>query len=82
MGDEKRIAIKVNADNDSLLPLSNGVFVIGNVDELNGAGAEEMAFMPTRHELLQLVKYWTREILEIRYSWFLSAGTDSTEIRV
>ena len=36
--------------------------LIGYVDEVNGPGSEEVSgFVPTRHELIQLVKYWATE---------------------
>ena len=82
MADHKRKIHTVNADNEFLEPLAARHFVIGQVDQVNGAGAEELPFMPTRHELLELVKYWVREILNVQYFWFLYAGTGSTEMRV
>jgi MacB-like periplasmic core domain len=37
--------------------------------------------VPTRHELIQLVKYWQREALEIEYWWFLFRQVGSSETR-
>ena len=78
MAIQKQEINAVNADSDFLQPLPAGPFVIGRVDRVNGAGAVEVPFMPTRHELLQLVKYWAREILEIQYCWFLYESSGST----
>ena len=66
-------------DSQDLGPLG----VIGHVDEVNGAGSLEVPdFVPTRHELIQLVKYWATEALEIIYWWIVYGTTGSTEIRV
>jgi hypothetical protein len=71
-----------NADNESLMPWGNGKVVIGYVEEVNGKSAGKVAgFVPTRHELIQLVKYWQRKALEQEYSWFLSGQVGSTETR-
>jgi hypothetical protein len=48
-----------------------GTFSIGYVEEVNGTGAQEVQeFLPTRHELLQLVKYWARVDVDINTSTF------------
>jgi len=68
-----------NSDNDLLLPM--GVF--GSVDEVNGPGAAEIPdFVPTRHELLQLLNFWVKKALDYEYFAFLYAQTGSTEIRL
>jgi hypothetical protein len=70
----------VNADNDCL-----GEFAgfIGHVDEVNGSGALEIpAFVPTRGELLQLVRYWYERILDIQWFWYMYGQTGSMEIRL
>jgi len=68
-----------NSDNDLLLPM--GVF--GSVDEVNGPGSEEIPdFVPTRHELLQLLNFWVKEALDWEYFDFLFATSGSTEIRL
>ena len=46
-----------NADNEWL----GSPFPIAAVEEVNGPGAAELAgFVPTRHELLELARYWAR----------------------
>ena len=60
-----RVAL-LNADNESLGAMRCGTFSIGYVEEVNGTGAQEVQeFLPTRHELLQLVKYWARVDVDI-----------------
>jgi len=73
-----------NEDNELLLAFStNGRFVIGSVDEVNGPGAQEIPdFIPTRHELIQLAKHWAREVVGIRWFEFVTGSTGSTEIRL
>jgi len=70
----------INADNDLLHPLSAGRIQIGCVDEVNGpGGAEVPEFVPTRHELIQIAKYWIFVDLDIHFSCWLLAGSGSTE---
>ena len=58
-----------NKDNDLLLPWGNSRLVVGYVDEVNGPGAAEIPdFVPTRHELLQLVKFWVKEALAYEFT--------------
>ena len=74
---------QLSADSDDLGPLVAGPFQIGALDEVNGEGGIEVPdFVPTRNELLQLVKYWERVTLEIEYFWFLYQQTGSTDIRM
>jgi hypothetical protein len=70
-----------NADNEWLEAVHAGPFVIGQVDEVNGPGAEEVPFVPTKHELIQLVKYWTKIAFDIEYFWFLYQQYGSSESR-
>jgi len=74
----KRTIVR-NSDNDLLLPMG----VLGSVDEVNGPGAAEIPdFVPTRHELLQLLNFWVKEALDYEYFEFLYAQTGSTELRL
>ena len=51
--------------------------------EVNGDEAREIPeFTPTRHELLELVKYWTREATETRFFCWANQQSGSTEIRL
>jgi hypothetical protein len=79
----KKRTIAKNSDNDFLLPSGNERFVVGYVEEVNGAGAKEIAgYIPTRHELIQLVKYWYGQFLDLEWSFFTTGQTGSYEIRL
>ena len=81
MSDKREIV--TNKDNELLRPWGNEKIVIGYVEEVNGAGAMEVPeFDPTRHELIQLVKYWAEVAFRIEYEWFLTGCTGSTEMRL
>jgi hypothetical protein len=72
-----------NADNQGLGEEFFGPFTVGYVDEVNGLGAEEVqGFVPTRHELIELAKYWAKVDLEIAWSCFCSMGNGGREIRL
>ena len=59
-----RARVVSNADNEWLEPLGP----IGHVSEVNGPDAAEVpAFVATRHELLQVAKYWADVELDL---WF------------
>ena len=63
---EPRIVVS-NADNAALMPKSIGGAVLGHVEEVNGEeGREVTGFIPTRHELKQIVKFWYDELLYLR----------------
>jgi hypothetical protein len=70
----------INRDNDLLHPLAG---CIGHVDEVNGRSATEIPeFIPTQHELLELVKYWTKVALGIEFLWFCYESPGSSDIRL
>jgi hypothetical protein len=72
-----------NADNECLGQLRGGGFTIGHVDEVNGHGAEEIqAFVATRHELIQLLKYWAKKAIDIDYDRFFYEQPGSSDRRV
>jgi len=55
-----------NADNEWLGSFGGSGLRIGAVDEVNGSGAAEVVgFIPTRHELLELARYWANVAVEI-----------------
>lgn len=71
-----------NSDNEWLGTVEAGGACIGHVDEVNGLGAKEVeGFVPTRHELLTLVKYFAKTAIEDEYFCFLYACSGSTESR-
>jgi len=42
------------------------------VEEVNGPLAVEVQdFVPTRHELIQLVMYWAEQLIEVQYDGFM-----------
>jgi len=52
------------------------------LDEFNGPGAEEIqGFVPTRHELIQIVKYWANVGLDLNYFMFFNNTTESDLLR-
>ena len=73
-----------NKDNNQLMPLGGRGVVIGSVEEVNGSGAAEIPdFVPTRHELLQLVNFWAKEALGYEfYETFLFAQYCSSGSRL
>jgi len=61
--ERKKQTVVSNADNATLMPQSAGGFVFGCVDAINGLGGTEVpGFVPTRHELIQIVKFWYDEL--------------------
>ena len=72
-----------NADNEDLKPIVGERLIIGAVPEVNGDEALEIPeFTPTRHELLELVKSWTREATETSFFCWVNRQSGSTEIRL
>src|SRR5207344_2273803 len=66
----------LNADNERYQPrVDHDGHVYGDLDELNGDSARETSFRPTRHELIQLVKYWAGERLHLEYYSFITSMT-------
>lgn len=60
----KKQTVVSNADNATLMPRSAARALIGCVEEVNGEEAREVTgFIPTRHELIQIVKFWYEEVL-------------------
>jgi hypothetical protein len=55
---------------------------VGYISEVNGPDSAEVPdFVPTRHELIQLVKYWATLDLEDRFYFFLYDQASSSECR-
>jgi hypothetical protein len=73
----------INADNMDLQPLFVGPFVVGHVDNVNGPGAHEVPeYLPTRAELLEVLKYWEFTFLDTEYWVFTMSCDGSTEMRL
>jgi hypothetical protein len=80
---EENAPHKGNPDSEGLGWYGNDRIVIGCVDEVNGAGSIEFpSFVPTRHELIQLAKYWATVRIDLDFSYFVDGQTGSTEIRL
>src|ERR1035441_4094782 len=74
---------KPSPDSDGLGFHSKGRWTVGYVDEVNGPGAVEMpGVVATKHELIQLVKYWAEIRIDIRYVWFANQCVSSSETRL
>jgi len=57
--------------------------VIGLVDEVNGPGSQLCpSFVPTRHELLHLAKYWIERQIDVDFFTFHTGCSGSTEWRI
>ncbi len=71
-----------NADNKGLGSCGRPGFCIGYVDEVNGPGAGEVVgFVPTRHELLELARYWATVAVDLEYFWFTYGQYSSDRFR-
>ena len=56
---------------------------VGCVDEVNGDGARPCPdYVPTRHELMELARYWLAQRLEIALFYFETKSSGSTEYRI
>jgi len=78
MSNKKKIVNVTNADDQQCCGCGEERFTLGYAYEVDGAGAIEVPeYNPTRHELIQLVKYWAKVVLEIDYDFFLTGGVDN-----
>ena len=74
---------KHSPDSEGLVGYENGRFTVGYVNEVNGPGAVEMpGVVATKHELVQLVKYWASIRIDIRFEWFANQSVGSSETRL
>ncbi len=56
--------------------------IFGYADEINGPGATEiLGFVPTRHELIQLVEHWAGVRVGTIFKVFQTAVIGSTDMR-
>ncbi len=70
-----------NADNEWVGALCTSGVRIGHIDEMNGnASAEINLFLLTKHELLQLVKYWADVAIDLEYFFFLYEHGGSSQL--
>jgi hypothetical protein len=75
--------ITTNRDNAGLGPRNAGGVLIGCVEDVNGNGAREVPeFVPTRAELLELVKHWEFTFLKREYFIFSTSTVGSDDNRL
>jgi len=73
---------KLSDDSEGLGAWGNEEFVIGRVAEINGSEACEVPqFVPTKHELIQIAKYWLLRLLNNHLWYFETGQTGSSEWR-
>lgn len=73
---------KLSKDAEGLGPMHVGCSIVGAVDRIVGeGGAEVPGFLATKNELLQLVRYWATEIIDLDFDFFLYGCTGSSEWR-
>lgn len=79
--DAEQNRVVKNSDNDELLPCGDKGLVFGYTNEVNGPGAEELKeFVVTRHELIQIVKYWAERRLGDSWDTFVTGdGINTTD---
>ena len=71
-----------NRDTEGLGVMTDGRFMIGSVDEINGGGGQEVPeFVATRHELEQLAAYWWTERINHDWDYFVYQSSGSSEWR-
>jgi len=74
---------KHSSDSEGLGFWGNDRLIVGYVEEVNGPGAVEMpGVVATKHELIQLVKYWASIRIDIRFGWFANQCVGSSETRL
>ena len=78
MSQTEKIVVAVNKDNERLYPSGNEKLIFGYMDEVNGTVAVEVSgFIPTRQELIQLVKYWAKMKIDVEYFMYVHQQTGS-----
>jgi hypothetical protein len=75
---------KLSSDSEELYAWGNELFTVGWVAEVNGPEAVEVSgFIPTKHELKEIVKYWhLRRLYNRFFYWFHYGQSGSTEWRI
>jgi hypothetical protein len=81
--DEYPVKATLSADSEGLGAWGDKkTFVVGHVPEVNGSEAFEVPeFVPTKHELIEIAKYWFQRRLDNRFWFFETAQTGSSEWR-
>jgi hypothetical protein len=79
---KKSAAPRLTDEARGLAPRQTGPFTFGVVNMIVGeCGVEVPGFVPTKNEILQLVRYWATEIIGLDFSFFLYGATGSSEWR-
>jgi hypothetical protein len=68
--DEYPMKARLSDDSEGLGFWGDKKFVVGHVPEVNGL---EACDVPTKHELIQIAKYWLQRVLNIQL-WFFATG--------
>ena len=69
-------------ENKKIVSNSDNEFLELFTDEVNEPGAEEiLGFTPIRQELIQIVKYWTEEALDLDFFMFIHDQVESHWLR-
>ena len=70
------------ADEPGIVPLRVSSFEVGYTEEIHGKGGEEIPeFVPTRHELIQLVRFWARQVAKTRWFMIMNNSVGSCDRR-
>jgi len=73
---------KLSEDALGLGPRQVGPIMIGVVDMIVGDGGVEVpGFVATKNEILQLVRYWAKKIIDLDFWFFLYGCSGSSEWR-
>lgn len=74
---------KSSSDSEGVGCWGNSRLVVGYVSEVNGPDACDVPeFVPTKHELIQIAKYWLLCLLDNDFYFFVHGQTSSTEWRI
>jgi hypothetical protein len=69
-------------DAQGLGPLIGHRIAIGHVDEMIGEGGVGVpGFVVNKNEILQLVRYWAAEVIDLDWMFFLYSSTGCSEWR-
>src|SRR5664280_1563309 len=71
-----------NRDSQGIGVIRLGHSTVGYVEEISGEeGKECPEFVPTRHEIMRVARYWIDECLEYDFDYFITQCTGSSEWR-
>lgn len=74
---------RLSADARDLGPTYAGSFSIGFVDFIAGEGGVEVpGFAATKHEILELVRYWATKVLDLNFTFFAYDASGSSDWRI